>query len=448
MNIQYNNREILSNNQFTHIDQPIAVSSTGGKVTWADMIDFGNASLGTNYSIDGTWNSVLSLIQSLIGRIEALENSTPTPVTKYTVTYNSNGSTSTPPASQIVNEGSSVTLASAISRNADSSYTYTFIGWNTSSDGTGTTYNAGASYTPTGNVTLYAKWNRTPISVTQYTVRYYSNGGNSTPSAQTVNAGSSVTLASAISRNADSSYTYTFAGWNTNSNGTGTNYNAGASYTVNSDINLYAKWTATPIQKYTVTYNANGGNSTPSSQQVNTGSSVTLASAISRNADSSYTYTFAGWNTSSDGTGTNYNAGASYTPTGNVTLYAKWNRTAIQQTNYYYYAGWTLPTASNVDTIIAETYPTSSGSSTTHTAGKKTTSKSTMDYTSNTLYNANVKATYYVLVPTGHAIYDSLNNNVIASTFTSRGNITVGNQTHTIYASNSTSRNINAIIIK
>ena len=121
---------------------------------------------------------------------------------------------------------------------------------------------------------------------------------------------------------------------------------------------------------------------------------------------------------------------------------------AAPQTTYYYYAGWTLPTTSNVDTIIAETYPAVNGSATMNMAGKKTTSKSTMDYTSNTLYNANAKATYYVLVPTGHAIYDSLNNNVIASTFTSLGNITVGNQTHTIYASNSTSRYINAIIIK
>jgi hypothetical protein len=115
---------------------------------------------------------------------------------------------------------------------------------------------------------------------------------------------------------------------------------------------------------------------------------------------------------------------------------------------YYYYAGWTLPTVDNVNEIINEEYPAKSGSTVMHKAGKKTTSKSNMDYTSNTLYNANAKATYYVLVPTGHAIYDSLNNNVIASTFTSKGNITVGNQTHTIYASNSTSRNINAIIIK
>lgn len=120
----------------------------------------------------------------------------------------------------------------------------------------------------------------------------------------------------------------------------------------------------------------------------------------------------------------------------------------VEETAYYYYAGWTLPTVDNVETIITETYPTSSSDSTQHAAGKKTTSKSTMDYTSNTLYNANAKATYYVLVPTGHAIYDSLNNNVISSTFTSQGSMIVGNQTHTIYASNSTSRNINAIIIK
>lgn len=120
----------------------------------------------------------------------------------------------------------------------------------------------------------------------------------------------------------------------------------------------------------------------------------------------------------------------------------------IKQTTYYYYAGWTLPTASNVDTIINETYPAESGSSIMHTAGKKTTSKSSMNYLSNTLYNPNQRTNYYVLVPTGHAIYDSLNNNVSNSVFTSQGNITVGNQTHTIYKYNDRSRNINAIIIK
>ena len=134
----------------------------------------------------------------------------------------------------------------------------------------------------------------------------------------------------------------------------------------------------------------------------------------------------------------------SYTYFGFDTSYAP-----VQTTNYYYYyAGWTLPTSSNVDSIINEKYAVSDEDSNLNTAGKKTTSKSSMDYSSNTLYNANEKTNYYVLVPTGQSIYDILDTNISNSTFTSQGNITVGNQTHTIYKSTSTSRNINAIIIR
>ena len=134
----------------------------------------------------------------------------------------------------------------------------------------------------------------------------------------------------------------------------------------------------------------------------------------------------------------------SYTYFGFDTSYAP-----VQTSNYYYYyAGWTLPTSSNVDTIINEKYAVSDVDSNLNTAGKKTTSKSSMDYSSNTLYNSNEKTNYYVLVPTTQSIYDSLKNDVSDSAFTSQGNITVGNQTHTIYKSTSTSRNINAIIIR
>ena len=134
----------------------------------------------------------------------------------------------------------------------------------------------------------------------------------------------------------------------------------------------------------------------------------------------------------------------SYTYFGFDTSYAP-----VQTSNYYYYyAGWTLPTSSNVDTIINEKYPASDVDSNLTTAGKKTTSKSSMDYSSNTLYNSKEKTNYYVLVPTGQSIYDILDTNISNSTFTSQGNITVGNQTHTIYKSNATSRNINAIIIR
>ena len=116
---------------------------------------------------------------------------------------------------------------------------------------------------------------------------------------------------------------------------------------------------------------------------------------------------------------------------------------------YYYYIGWTLPTASNVDTIITETYPTSSSDATQHAAGKKTTSKSSFSLATVNLYYSVAKTNYYLLVPTGHAIYDTVFGQQMGSaSFTSQGTITVGNQIHTIYKSVGTTRNITSIEIK
>jgi uncharacterized repeat protein (TIGR02543 family) len=73
---------------------------------------------------------------------------------------------------------------------------------------------------------------------------------------------------------------------------------------------------------YTVTFSANGGSGTVPSQAVNAGSSITLPGG---NGLSKSGYTFEGWNTNSSGTGATYSAGSSYTPTDDITLYAKWN---------------------------------------------------------------------------------------------------------------------------
>ena len=115
-------------------------------------------------------------------------------------------------------------------------------------------------------------------------------------------------------------------------------------------------------------------------------------------------------------------------------------------TTYYYYAGWTLPTESNIETIINETLPEDSGSSTLNNCGKKTTSKSFMDFSSNTLYNVNGRDYYYVLVPEGQTLVDP-DYVDITENYTSQGTITIGNQTHTIYKSNITTRYINDITI-
>jgi len=166
---------------------------------------------------------------------------------------------------------------------------------------------------------------------TTYTVSFNSNGGNgTTPSSQTVNAYSSITLPSGSSLSRSG---YTFGGWNTSSSGTEINYPAGASLTVTGNIYLFAKWNASTVISYTVSFDGNGGSgSPPSSITVNAGQSITLPGHgnLSRTG-----YTFGGWNTSSVGVQINNSEGSSYTPTGNVTLYAKWNDNAIPAPTSY-----------------------------------------------------------------------------------------------------------------
>lgn len=71
---------------------------------------------------------------------------------------------------------------------------------------------------------------------------------------------------------------------------------------------------------YTVSYNANGGSGAPSSQTKWYGSSLRLSSNIPARTG----YTFKSWTTSSNGSGTSYAPGASYTQNSAVTLYAQW----------------------------------------------------------------------------------------------------------------------------
>jgi uncharacterized repeat protein (TIGR02543 family) len=67
-----------------------------------------------------------------------------------------------------------------------------------------------------------------------------------------------------------------------------------------------------------LTFNSEGGNAVASLSGLD-GTTVTLPSAPSYPG-----YTFAGWNTEANGSGTNYSAGATYTLSGSVTLYAQW----------------------------------------------------------------------------------------------------------------------------
>jgi hypothetical protein len=118
----------------------------------------------------------------------------------------------------------------------------TFDGWNSAANGAGANYTAGSSFTVNAHGTLSAKWR----SAVKYTVTYHANGatGGTAPAAQTVDPGTEINLPG------PGSLTYTdrtFDGWNTNAGGTGTAYAEGASYTVNANATLYAKWVVTPV---------------------------------------------------------------------------------------------------------------------------------------------------------------------------------------------------------
>jgi len=255
----------------------------------------------------------LTLIALGLAFVSCKDPNEPNKTTYYTINFNANGGSGAAPSAQKVKDGSSINLPN---ESGLSKTNYTFDGWNTKADGTGTDYSAGSSYTPTATITLYAKWNSK-----QYTITYNANGGSGTvPASQTVNAGSSITLPSGDGL---SKTGYTFGGWNTNSSGTGTNYNVGALYTPTGTISLYAKWDAAGTTTYTVTYNINGGTgTTPTAQTVNAGDSVTLASG---NIFLRSGYTFNGWSTNNSGTDPVYPAGFSYVPTNTIILYAKWD---------------------------------------------------------------------------------------------------------------------------
>ena len=178
-----------------------------------------------------------------------------------------------------------------------------------------------------GNFTLTARW--TPW---EHTVRYNANAKNDTsvkgiPAAQKKIANVNIKLSSDVPTRKG----YTFLGWTTKADGNGTAYAAGATYTHDQDggtVTLYAKWTP---WKHVLHYNKNVPTSstsqTVSNMPVDQTKTFGQLMTISNLVPTRKGYTFAGWYTQSNGTGTKYNPGSNYAADqngGTVNLYAKW----------------------------------------------------------------------------------------------------------------------------
>jgi uncharacterized repeat protein (TIGR02543 family) len=227
----------------------------------------------------------------------------------YTLTYNANGGTLTP---AVAAANYAYNASVSITGTAPTRTGYTFAGWTVASNGTGTVYGTGTNTMsmPGANTVLYAKW--TAIT---YTLTYDVNGGSSGPAASTNNTyGASITLAAAPTPPANMK----FNGWNTDSGGAGSTYSVGGTYQITSDVTLYAQWVPDNVNLF---FSANGGTGAPTSSQVSANTNTTLPSGAPIRTG----YTFAGWTTNQNGSGTVYTPSGSFpVPNSDVTLYAKW----------------------------------------------------------------------------------------------------------------------------
>ena len=287
-------------------------------------------------------------------------------VTLSTISFSGNGATSGFMKSIQGAIGQSATIPNVgFSRTG-----YTFTGWNTSPDGTGTAYRPNATIQfAAQNITLYAQW-----KVRSYSVNFDSNGGSAV-------ASQSVKYGSKASRPTDPTRAgHTFQGWYTSRDG-GARYDF--NQTVTGDVTLYAHWS---VNSYTLAFDGNGGKASESSRTVQYGNQYGTLPTATRTG-----HTFQGWYTAKSG-GTKVSPSTTM-GAANTTLYAHWSVNAytlafdgnggkasessrkVQYGNQY----GTLPTATRTGYAFQGWYTARSG-------GSQVSSSTTMEAANTTVY--------------------------------------------------------------
>ncbi len=214
-------------------------------------------------------------------------------------------------SSKTYHYGDTVDVPADPTKEADNSYTYTFNGWNQEvvACAGNTTYRATYLYTPIQYVVEFRDWDGRVISSTTYT--YFDRIRN---------------IPNNPTRPADETYTYTFAGWD----------QPVAEY-CRGDVTYTATYKGTYIDYRVIFRNDDG--SQISYQLCHYGDTVIMPSTPRKEANETYTYTFAGWDrevaTTCNGNATYW---ASYTPVyiDYLVTFMDWDGTVISSMAYHY----------------------------------------------------------------------------------------------------------------
>ena len=314
---------------------------------------------------------------------------------RYKITFDKNGGTGTTPDSIIEVENAIVTLPEQGDLSKENRV---FVGWSTDSDATGSgkdhyttpVYPAGSTYVVPGeNVTLYAVWASENVDAEFYirldgTIPTEPQSHNSSHYGNAIKISGAIKIAEFYTNSSDgvadrlntvptdSQIQNSLVGKTVN--GSPVTYDSSTQYILWYVIKHEAKWHVDGVllnkSEVKLSYNANAPAGTwtnmPDGKSLVEGSTVYVGHDINDPSASKLMmptrigYTFDGWNTKADGTGTRYENDATFViGREDVTLYAQWRPNASTAYTIEYYLqnedGTYNGFASSTDTRYAAT---------------------------------------------------------------------------------------------
>lgn len=257
--------------------------------------------------------------------------------TTYKVTFEGNGGATSEGLSsynQFIDVGKEANLrkASFVREN------YSFVGWSLDEKATTTKYVDEEKVTLTSDITLYARWQTTVCTVT-----FYSNDGTDNKATQKVG----INEPTKLKENAFSREGFIFDGWSLDESASTTTYIDKQTVTLTNDLALWARWLPATSK---ITFDGNGGSVNGAGVVFSYTREMTtnVPTALEKNTFRKTGQLFKGWALSDSATEIVYSDGSTYTPAGDVTLYAIWADVKANYTISYKnvdgtdFADWTL----------------------------------------------------------------------------------------------------------